>query len=501
MRGTGDDHLLDISPGSAVPKSKTQIELDLSDQNKARLRLHSGQVDSTSGGMTVSVSKYRPLIQLQSAGDGSLLLEMNASFVLVPDRLGDDLLLDPRAQSSSRTSLPYTPVLLAPLKDKSETIVIITPDVGQTIELRSGPSSFDQMDIFAESKPIYVGLLDKGESWQELSVQPAQTEGSWQAEWTHPFLAQWRFVVAADQQSWSRMWGEDSLSLKSTPFLTIDKQSPKLAVVYLFGRSWHTPLSVITPVDLVIGALGVEEGYRLLDEEGIRSYRTAEGSASFRAITTREEQWSRELVHVDSRDPNWVELGVLESMQGLRAVDTPGVRSLIAHFGEDIVGILKGLEDRVAEYEGFLDKLRVFCRSNETTTECSRKLLSDVDDQADALRVEVKRMPVPSEKDVLAALDSLSTALGPGKYLHSTKEYGRLSKVVRASQEAWLEIIRVHREFVKSLRIKSGRAVIRNSELKVVGDTLRSMTQEILRNRHYLEGDWGGESPLRKEED
>jgi hypothetical protein len=110
-------------------------------------------------------------------------------------------------------------------------------------------------------------------------------------------------------------------------------------------------------------------------------------------------------------------------------------------------------------------------------------------------------MPVPSEGDVLAALEELVTALGPGKYLHSTKEYGRLSKVVRTSQEDWLAIIRVYREFVKSLRIKSGRAVIQNSELKVLGDTLRTKTQEILRNRHYLEGDWGGESPLRKERD
>ena len=114
---------------------------------------------------------------------------------------------------------------------------------------------------------------------------------------------------------------------------------------------------------------------------------------------------------------------------------------------------------------------------------------------------QVEQMPVSSKNVVRGALDEIVTALGPGSYLHSTEEYGKLSKAVRACQTDRLAIIRLYREFAKALRNRAGKAVIRNSELQNVGNELRAMTQEILRQRYYLEGDWGGETPLKEDAD
>jgi hypothetical protein len=300
------------------------------------------------------------------------------------------------------------------------------------------------------------------------------------------------------------MWGEESLSLRSSSFLPIDAsfdEGRPTTVMYLFGRSWHTPQHVITLLDALVDAVGFGKVFRLLDEEGIRSYRVANSPVSFREITTREEKWSRELVHVDSRDPNWVELGVLESMQGLRANDTPGVRSLITHFGEDIVAILEGLDNRIREYELFLDHLRRFCRLNQSSSEEVSAYCTAVIQQTNALEARVKRMQVSEISPVEEAIAEIFGALGDSRYIHSTEEYSRLSKVVRASQADRLELIREYREFVKTLRNKSAQAVIDDPGLKTLGDEIRKMTADILRNRYYLERDWNGETPLRKDAD
>jgi hypothetical protein len=194
-----------------------------------------------------------------------------------------------------------------------------------------------------------------------------------------------------------------------------------------------------------------------------------------------------------------VELGVLESMQGLRANDTPGVRSLITHFGEDIVAILEGLDNRIREYELFLDHLRRFCRLNQSSSEEVSAYCTAVIQQTNALEARVKRMQVSEISPVEEAIAEIFGALGNSRYIHSTEEYSRLSKVVRASQADRLELIREYRKFVKTLRNKSAQAVIDDPGLKTLGDEIRKMTADILRNRYYLERDWNGETPLRKD--
>lgn len=500
------DHSLQISarPADPAPQSKPRIQFTFRIRDKTQLSPPYAHVESSPSRVTFSLFEHRPLIELQTTGVSSVLLDTKVAFALLPDRLGNDILVDPRTCDSSKVALPYTPVFLAPLSGGSGTLMIITPDSGQKIELRSGPDAFERIILSPGSKSVFLALLEGADYFREVPVRSDAGNDAWQVEWTHPFLAQWRFLAVENGHGYSGTWTEEGLNLAGPTFLPINSSSPPAsgsAVVYLFGRSWRTPLDVLTPSELVVDALGVEPGYRLLDERGIRAYRTARGPVTFRAITSREEEWSRELVHVDSRDPNWVELGVLESMQGLRAVDTPGVRALIEHFGKDIAAILEGLEDRIKEYRDFLSKLREFCRSSALRTEDAGEFLLAVDRQAGLLEEKMDQMPISANREVSTALEAVTGALGPGNYLHGTKEYGRLSKVVRVSQEERLEVTGVAREFVKNLRVRAGRAVVCNSELKVVADEVRSMTQQILRNRYYLEGDWGGETPLREDTD
>jgi hypothetical protein len=501
------ERVLEVSPFLAdqIPGAQeAAIQLEHSDPEEAQLNLFYSSGESDPMSISLTVPAYRPFIELKCEGAEFLSLRAATRLALIPDRLGNDILLDPEQCRSSTVALPYSPLLLLPLREKSGMMVIVTPARSQTIELRSSPSSFREILISPGAESIFVAVLAGTDHWRELEARATDQKERWQADWKQPFLAQWR-IAARDGESWySRMWGEESLSLRSSSFLPIDAsfdEGRPTTVMYLFGRSWHTPQHVITLLDALVDAVGFGKVFRLLDEEGIRSYRVANSPVSFREITTREEKWSRELVHVDSRDPNWVELGVLESMQGLRANDTPGVRSLITHFGEDIVAILEGLDNRIREYELFLDHLRRFCRLNQSSSEEVSAYCTAVIQQTNALEARVKRMQVSEISPVEEAIAEIFGALGDSRYIHSTEEYSRLSKVVRASQADRLELIREYREFVKTLRNKSAQAVIDDPGLKTLGDEIRKMTADILRNRYYLERDWNGETPLRKDAD
>ena len=500
------DPVLEISPLTADPSrlgNRPPIQLQQEDQGKIRLDMLPGQTGPTTNLIGLSLYRHRPILEIHGSGLQAFSLKTQARYALIPDRLASGLLLEPTSSNSGSLTLPYTPFLLLSLKDRSGIVMIVTPSDNQQLELRSEKGAFEEMVISPGLEKVFVFLLNGEEFWNNVSVQKTE-EGTWQAGWDHPFLAQWRFVVLEQGRSYSQMWGEESLAAKTSSFLPIQNSfasPPEKALVYLFARSRHTPLGVLTPAELVLDALGVERGRRLLDEEGIRSYRTASRPVSIRSITTRKEDWSRELVHVDSRDPNWVELGILETLQGLRAADTPGVRSMITHFGQDIVSILEGLDQRMGEYEGFLLRLTQFCQMHKARAGRTSDFLTGVEEQARELQTKVSQMRVSPSSRVSETIDKILDSLGTGTYLHSTREYSELSKMVRQFQDERLLVIRTYRTFVQTIRIGTTKTVTLHPSFRQLGDELRRMTQEILRNRYYLEGDWRGEMPMRRDLD
>ena len=62
------------------------------------------------------------------------------------------------------------------------------------------------------------------------------------------------------------------------------------------------------------------------------------------------------------------------------------------------------------------------------------------------------------------------------------------------------KVLTEYREFVKNLRDEAALMVTEEPGLRDISERIRRLTQGILRNRYYLEGDWRGEKPLNVKE-
>ena len=157
------------------------------------------------------------------------------------------------------------------------------------------------------------------------------------------------------------------------------------------------------------------------------------------------------------------------------------------------------LDERIEEYERFVVHLCDFCRSKTGEGKNVSGFLMKICRGAMDLQRRVEDTPASAESGVNSAIEEIIGALGTGHYVYRMKEYENLSKLARNSQADRLKVIRLYRQFAKTLRSEAGRAVTEDPGLRDVGNALRTMTQQILRSRYYLEDDWSGETPLRKD--
>ena len=77
----------------------------------------------------------------------------------------------------------------------------------------------------------------------------------------------------------------------------------------------------------------------------------------------------------------------------------------------------------------------------------------EVEEQARELQTKVSQMRVSPSSRVSETIDKILDSLGTGTYLHSTREYSELSKMVRQFQDERLLVIRTYRTFVQTIRI------------------------------------------------
>jgi len=285
------------------------------------------------------------------------------------------------------------------------------------------------------------------------------------------------------------------------------------AMVYLYGRDSETPLNAFTPEDILWDALGVEASERLLDSNGIDNYRTAENPLPLRELLTPVRgsggNWLPFQVNHKAGDklawrrfirPEMDFSAILELMGGgdyggLKMTDSEGIRSALTHYLGDISGMLKGLDDRIGEYDRFLSDLDGLCQGGQGQSRPANDFFAMTCDQIRAVRAKCGSAPVTKLDVVNQCIADVMALPGSGGMLGKKKEFDKLCEVSQSALGERQAVLTDYREFAKTVRDNAGMLITRQKEAKDVAERIRALTQGALRNRYYLEGDWRGEEP------
>ena len=289
--------------------------------------------------------------------------------------------------------------------------------------------------------------------------------------------------------------GELGVSEWEGNFLSEFSESPDLSIVYLYGRSWNTPLDIVTPTDILQDALGVDELSEALDIEGIRIHRAADGSLPLHTLLTSQENrlWPQD----SSGWPNTLDFSPLHPLLvRVRMSERDGVVSTATNLCGDIVNSLRELDGRIEEYEKFLTELEKVCEIDEGYGQKTVELLSDVAQGIVNLRDEIARLYITEIGTISESIDAIKGTLGTEEFLWDRNEFysfWELSELVLSERQ---EVLTQYRDFIKGVRNRAGMTVSKDPRARAICEDIRKLAQNILRERYYLEGDWRGEKPL-----
>jgi|GEM_PF-2835551 len=419
----------------------------------------------------------RPLVTVDPlANIGALRVLADLSRVVAVDRLADDLLLEARGVPDLEVPLPQSPLYLGLRGRVGEPLLVLIPGLavrGVTVCRGQQGEHLAGFRVSLLEGAVHVGALagpvsDPAPEWKQMGPT------AWQAKLPGPCLGKWRVASRAGERLYSS--GIDVTAAQAGLTLPLGPGDPApaaLSALFLMDRNAQTDLAVLTPLDLVRDALGVELAARHLDERGVRECRGAEVECAFKdyRVPVRIATW------IDPTDP--------------------GAAASVVHFSEDAQNLLRGLDARADEYHAF------FGRVEQTLKEAAAKDPAAKPAGEALLPVVTAALAIPppaTPADVFGtAVDGIrAAATGRGSPMSAlVKDMAKMAERVFPERVGHLAACRRQ---ARELCDDAGLLVLRNPGLGRFLEGIRTEAGTILRRRYHAEADWRGETPLNPEE-
>ena len=452
-----------------------------------------------------TVPRSRPFVEIKPVKNiERIYVKRETDLALLPDRFADDLILDPHKYLTYKVPLPYSPFLIG-LPNKNDMFMVITPSDKQSMWLIKGKAEnyFEGVEVLTCGENLFISILSDRDLWYRTEAIADSDTNGWKIKWSNPFLAQWRTAVEGKGKYYSRMWDEEALNTLKESSLPMDEklsEVPELSIVYVYGRSWNTPLNIVTPMDVLQDALGIDRLNDVLDIEGIRNYRTAEEWVPLHIFLTSQENrlWPQD-------SPGWPQAldfsPIIELLGRMRMVERKGVESTTTHLCEDILNSLKGLDNRIEEYEKFLASLDSLCKTNRKKIKAdnvpSITFLNTIEKNIVDLRRSIADLPITGIGVISDSIEAIKSCMGTQDTLSWDRiEFEKFRDVSKSALLERQQILTKYRNFVKEVRNSAGIIITEQPETSDIYEEIRLITQNILRERYYLEGDWRREKPL-----
>ena len=86
------------------------------------------------------------------------------------------------------------------------------------------------------------------------------------------------------------------------------------------------------------------------------------------------------------------------------------------------------------------------------------------------------------------------------RQIKSSASVQQFSVITKSALTDRQRLLSEYREFAKRARDKAGIEITKEPQVRAEAQKIRKLAQKILRRRYYMEGDWRGETPVKREE-
>ncbi|UCG57170.1 MAG: hypothetical protein JSU70_20175 [Phycisphaerales bacterium] len=239
-----------------------------------------------------------------------IALSSPVEYAVVPDFIGDDLVLDPGQYPSAEVlHVPSENLFLGLLQGESSMLVITWPQGKQEMRLildNKGQESrlIRSVDFQNDGRSLYLAILDAPGIWHKEELKPSYLEKDVAINWKRPFPAKWvtqlgeagvkttfKFGESKQKRIWRAVTGAFVYPVwfegDSACYHLSKKIPPEGDSLIYFLERQDTPVSVSSPVDIMKETLGREASNAILDLAG-RTLRThhRRGSVGIRRAAT-----------------------------------------------------------------------------------------------------------------------------------------------------------------------------------------------------------------------
>jgi hypothetical protein len=422
-------------------------------------------------------------------------VEAATRFAVIPDFFGADMVFDPRAYKPSKLVIPPENFVLGLLEGQRTIVMSVWPTADQDAGLLLAGTG-DQRQIlateiaFAGKRSVYVALLHAPGVWHEFRLPKACAEHDIALDWKKPFQAKWRANLCYQRRNDSWDFNDQRTSLFIYRYQKIvwpcwfdgaagfvhfsrrflDVKGPlDFVLVYPSDRRQDTPLTTLTPVDIVRNTLGVGPCEYVLDREGRDS----------RSVHAGRKNFGR---------------GVCDTTTPIEYLFIKGVETresaLVGHLLDDIQADITAINARIQEFRRFGKDLTQWCSSAPRASASAAELLDESLKSVNQIESLYKeKLPVIQDPAHAAEVGRKIRQLAMRSDPENLGECKTLTRELRDIAGTQHRMVGDYRVAVKRLRQEAGIRGAEDPAVAKLAEQVRKLGAQVLRKKFGVEAD------------
>jgi hypothetical protein len=414
----------------------------------------------------------------------SLLSKMD--YGVVPSFVADDLILGSADHPAGSTlCVPSETVFLGLLQGQDCMLAMTWPKGKQQLRLRlsgeaQGSRHIESVDYDNDAQSVYLAALRAPAIWHREELKPSYLEKDVAIQWRRPFPAKWKTQLSEENvrttfafrggpgQIWRGVAGSYDYPVwfdGDRAFFHLSKKVPaKGESLIYFVEGEDTPVSVLTPVDVMKATLGRQLCDTLLDPAG-RALRThhRRGDVGVRRACT---------------------CGCTEAIQAVfEAGQEVEQRDQVNEATDDMLYFVQQHVERIDEYRRFADDVIQLLAAHERSSPELKPFLDHLKEVAQRIpqeySVQKENMQSPAYAEELARR---TLALTGRKDTNNLAAYQSLLDAWRAMGGAQDEVLARCHVTTRKLFQEAGYGCVHRPAAVVLAQEIRERCRRCLRN-------------------